>query len=153
MGLLHMLNFFVKKSAAVLKIFENIWRHVSKQKLQFWRALFLERNTLLHVLFPYFQGPLVFWSWPGVMSCFHLHNRPYEFLGPLPRGATKKIGIKCAFHLTQTVYMINTGRALELSQYYRKLFDWPPSQYVTTHDPDALTRHIIVTAADFTHAL
>ncbi len=48
---------------------------------------------------------------------------------------------------------IITGRALELSQYYRKLFDWPPSQYVTTHDPDALTRHIIVTAADYTHAL
>ncbi len=40
-----------------------------------------------------------------VMYNVHLHNRPSESLAPLPlEGNKKKIGIKCAFLLTQTVH-------------------------------------------------
>ena len=49
--------------------------------------------------------------------------------------------------------LLSSGLKLELSMYYQKLFDWPPSHFVTTDDPAALTGHVIVTAADWKHVL
>ena len=76
-----MLIFFVKKSATVLKIFYNVWRHVSN--IFKTVADFLTKKLSMLRIPIYIIDYVIFWP-------------------PSPR-ATNKFGIKCAFLLTQTV--------------------------------------------------